>query len=218
MAGVVVHHSVTKPTLDAVADARFVEQIIYNRRFKARFSMVAYNWLIHPDGTIFEGRGHIWRNAANVNKKGGPLGNSDTVSVCMIGDYRTDVITDAERTSFWWLVQHLQEIKTVQRDPAVVPHSELAYTACPSGAMDGLNQSPGPDAVPYPGHYIRRGSTDTASVRLVQDVVAVAVDGIFGPLTEAAVRSWQSAHGLASDGIVGPATWAGMFPPATAST
>jgi peptidoglycan hydrolase-like protein with peptidoglycan-binding domain len=37
------------------------------------------------------------------------------------------------------------------------------------------------------------------------------VDGIFGPLTDAAAREYQKSVGLAVDGIVGPNTWREMI-------
>lgn len=53
---------------------------------------------------------------------------------------------------------------------------------------------------------LRRGATGTL-VRAIQSKCGLAVDGQFGPDTEAAVRAFQRAHRLVPDGIVGPTTW-----------
>jgi len=55
----------------------------------------------------------------------------------------------------------------------------------------------------------RRGSRGDL-VRVIQRKVNTDVDGIFGPLTEAAVRRFQRNHDLVPDGIVGPLTWAAL--------
>jgi peptidoglycan hydrolase-like protein with peptidoglycan-binding domain len=39
----------------------------------------------------------------------------------------------------------------------------------------------------------------------------VVVDGIFGPITEAAVRAFQQSHRLQIDGIVGNQTWPALI-------
>jgi peptidoglycan hydrolase-like protein with peptidoglycan-binding domain len=40
---------------------------------------------------------------------------------------------------------------------------------------------------------------------------AVAVDGIFGPQTNAAVKAFQASKGLAANGIVDPNSWAALI-------
>ena len=59
---------------------------------------------------------------------------------------------------------------------------------------------------------LRLGMRGTAVVKLQQQLQAVglfkgAVDGDFGPGTQAAVKAMQQRYGIAPDGIVGPATW-----------
>ncbi len=50
-------------------------------------------------------------------------------------------------------------------------------------------------------------ATETHAVRRLQASLHVAVDGEFGPATEAALRSLQAHAGLTVDGVAGPATW-----------
>ena len=70
----------------------------------------------------------------------------------------------------------------------------------------------------YPGTPLKRGSNgpnvviiQTALNRISQNYPAIpkipAVDGVFGPRTEASIKAFQQIFGLTPDGIVGPGTW-----------
>jgi peptidoglycan hydrolase-like protein with peptidoglycan-binding domain len=67
--------------------------------------------------------------------------------------------------------------------------------------------------MPNPGEpTIRLGAKGNVVRRLQRALrrtpdLGLAVDGLFGPLTEAAVKSFQEGAGLTVDGIVGPLTW-----------
>ncbi len=63
------------------------------------------------------------------------------------------------------------------------------------------------------GPVLRRGANGSAVERLQRALAAAgfnpgAVDGRFGPATEAALIAFQRAHGLLADGICGPMAWA----------
>lgn len=47
-------------------------------------------------------------------------------------------------------------------------------------------------------------------VQLVQEVLGIDADGIFGGGTERALKAYQEEHGLTADGIAGPDTFATM--------
>jgi peptidoglycan hydrolase-like protein with peptidoglycan-binding domain len=69
---------------------------------------------------------------------------------------------------------------------------------------------PATQILPWP--LVKRRATAIFPVRPLQQLLQargynVAVDGIFGPITEGAVKDFQQSKGLSADGIVGPQTW-----------
>ena len=83
-----------------------------------------------------------------------------------------------------------------------------AVTATTSATLPRATQD-----LPWP--VVRRGS-EGQPVRSLQYLLrargrAVAVDGDFGPRTDAAVRAFQRSRRLAVDGVVGPATWRALL-------
>jgi putative chitinase len=53
---------------------------------------------------------------------------------------------------------------------------------------------------------LRKGSRGEG-VKIMQEALGIAADGVFGPGTEKALKAWQAANGLTADGIAGPATF-----------
>lgn len=135
----VVHHSVTDTTGDTdLAQAQQIEEVIYRRRLKARFSMVAYSYIIGTDATVFEGRGVTYRNAANNDTKNTGLTNTVTVSFCFAGNYHPDVAgvptltpTVKQLAAAGDVIAWLELSGDLEPDADVVPHRYVHATACP---------------------------------------------------------------------------------------
>ena len=66
-----------------------------------------------------------------------------------------------------------------------------------------------PARPPVSEPLIRYGSTGAAVV-VLQKLLKLTADGVFGPMTKSAVVTFQHAHALAPDGVVGPMTWAAL--------
>lgn len=116
-------------------------------------------------------------------------------------------------------VRTVQYLVTAQGHPTGVdgdfgPLTKAAVQAFQSSrglAADGIV---GPQTWPQLIIEVQQGSNGDA-VRAVQSQIhgrgdganQIAVDGIFGPITNGAVRAFQTLLGLSVDGIVGPQTW-----------
>lgn len=77
--------------------------------------------------------------------------------------------------------------------------------------IDGNLSAPA-EAKPYvaPPPTLRKGSKGD-DVKKLQAALHVAVDGDFGPKTEAALKQFQKDNHLVADGICGPMSWAALL-------
>lgn len=101
----------------------------------------------------------------------------------------------------------------------VVPGATAAATATPprTAATATLLSATVSPALRWP--VLKEGPNRTwprVTVRSLQYLLnahgaKLAVDGVFGPKTEAAVLAYQRARHLTRDGVVGPATWSALI-------
>jgi peptidoglycan hydrolase-like protein with peptidoglycan-binding domain len=116
-------------------------------------------------------------------------------------------------------LQHLLRAhgKTVAVDGIFGPKTAGAVREVQQQHQRIVDGAVGPQTWPVVVVQVARGSSGDA-VRGAQEEFqfrnlsgepgkGLQIDGVFGPLTEAAVKGFQEAVGTAADGIVGPITW-----------
>ncbi len=135
----VIHHSVTDTTgRTGLAQVQQIEEIIYRRRIRSRFSMVAYSFLVDTTGVIYEGRGTKFRNGANNDSLRSGFGNAVTLSFCFAGNYHPGVAgiptlqpTPGQLKPVGDLIAWLGLAGELSRTYEIVPHRYVHTTACP---------------------------------------------------------------------------------------
>lgn len=118
--GFAVHHS--------GADARQTVRSIQDFHMDVKkWSDVGYNFLIDPDGLIYEGRGW-WRLGTHAAGA-----NTASIGVCLIGDYDDDLPSVAARGALQWLYDVAR--REFRRPLIAQTHRMLGRTECPGDAL-----------------------------------------------------------------------------------
>ena len=147
--------------------------------------------------------------------------NSRSVALCVAGLYLAQFRDDKLE-----VVRHWRDDIVSYHGDAVTfhGHKEVAAKACPvfdyvqvlgivdPGIHGGHLRDTGGNGHGFPTPYpcLSRELSTTVTgpdVKLLQSILKIKADGIFGQQTRAAVVAFQRAHHLVPDGIVGPLTW-----------
>ncbi len=197
---------------------------------------IAYTACVCPHGLVFEGRGVRQRTAAQGTNEG----NRRSLALMFLAGEGEPLTNEARAVAVWWANE-------VARVPLRWAHRDWHSTACPGTPLTAWTRSgfiptglgtaptappPPPSVPPQPTPpppalparaTLRRGDRgrDVSILQLELSAVAGftgAVDGDYGPATEAKVRDVQRLFKLTPDGIAGPRTravldllWLGKF-------
>ncbi len=215
--GILYHHT-TGATLGKPQYDEWVRSIQDYHMDHNGWNDIGYNFLVAPDGTIFEGRGWgIVGAHAGANTLGlCPMTNSNCHGVALLGDsHNPDAFTEAARESLAWL---LNEAAAKYGHQQHYGHRDVHPTDCPGGALYewqraglplGQPQPPAPPPpTPIPGN--QQPPPPDGWDKEVIAMLPLLTFGANGQL----VRNLQGlllSHGYS----VGPAGIDGAFGPST---
>jgi peptidoglycan hydrolase-like protein with peptidoglycan-binding domain len=179
------------------------------------------------EASLARSRARRRRDAASAARRGGSskLALVSPVSLAALIDARREAARDLSEREPWDLSLGRSRARRRATQLRFVPASSrarrlslgalVALTAGPAAAL--LDSSGGVatagaapaelDPITTTTHHILLSAgSEGRQVRLLQRALGLAVDGVYGPETEAAVRRFQATRGLTVDGIVGAHT------------
>ena len=181
-----------------------------------------YHFLVRKDGTIYRGRPENKLGAHTANHNTGSLG------ICFEGAYNTETMNESQIKAGQELIVYLlDKYKLLKAN--VYKHKDFNSTDCPGNNFpyETLRSAAKNETVitksieeelkeeckkqgfdTYP--MVRRGARGNIT-KIIQRILGINADGIFGSETEKAVKRFQSKNGLLVDGIVGQETWKALL-------
>ncbi len=132
---IIIHHTATSENLDD-ADAA-IRSIYYYHAVSRGWGDIGYNFIIAPDGTIYEGRyggdGVVAGHTSGYN--------TGTVGIALLGNYQEEDIPAPMMKSLNSLIYEKAELHNIDPDasskfhetvmPNIMGHRDLGSTACP---------------------------------------------------------------------------------------
>lgn len=132
--GEVVAHTeaVTRsPTSSPETEAQWVRNVERYHAVDRGWTGIGYSFLIGPSGAIFEGRG--WgRSGAHTESR-----NSTAAGVCFLGHGDNQPATEAQWSSFRWLIGEGIRLGHLRREPLITGHRQYSRKgkSCPGNLI-----------------------------------------------------------------------------------
>lgn len=153
--------------------------------------------------------GRISASAASKLPSGGGSSSSNSVAKTVSGGSNPNSLTTSQ-------VKAIQKANGLAQDGIIGPKTQavLNKTSSSSSSDPARNITPASNSsAPGPDFTNKRllvgdNGSDTSALQsyLNSQGANIAVDGKFGPATQAALKDFQSKNGLVADGIIGPNT------------
>lgn len=206
---IILHHAEA-----SVCDIKQIHQWHLNNGW----SGCGYHFLVRKDGSIYRGRPENKLGAHTQNN------NTGSIGICFEGSYNREQMTQTQLRSGQELVAYLCD-KYKLNKAQVYKHKDFNSTDCPGskfpfeeikkGAVqiksyaDRLKEECSKQGLQYKC-TVKYGAKGNIT-RIIQEILGISVDGIFGSQTLQSVKDFQQKHGLVIDGIVGEKTWSKLL-------
>jgi peptidoglycan hydrolase-like protein with peptidoglycan-binding domain len=222
--GVVIHHVAGTNGLSYVANAN-------TRNSHPTYHIAnsgAVTGIVHPERRPYSTGGTPDPNAVTFEIDNSSVGGDWPVSSEAVESLIDVIVFHASQSPRAGKGFALNQKDVTQAEFFIAWHSQYKATACPGPFLNSQldyivaecnkrASSPAQPSAPKPStpskpsgnRVVKLGSTGE-SVKYVQTILGLKVDGQFGPITDKAVRAFQASNGLVVDGIVGPITYAAL--------